>query len=159
LPFCGDRADDRHTLNTRPGTLSAVTVSAPLVLADDDGTLLDASPAACELLGTALERLVGRRLDELGGSARNAEVADALAVMPGWQLMLLRVRRAGVLTPRERDALRLVAIGATTPQVAEQLGISAETVRTHVRNAMNKLGAHTRAQAIALAMRDGELSR
>jgi DNA-binding CsgD family transcriptional regulator len=45
----------------------------------------------------------------------------------------------------------------TTAAAAEQLGISPETVRTHVRNAMNKLGARTRAKAIAVAMRDGEI--
>jgi DNA-binding CsgD family transcriptional regulator len=45
----------------------------------------------------------------------------------------------------------------TTTVAAGQLGISPETVRTHVRNAMNKLGARTRAQAIAVALRDGEM--
>jgi DNA-binding CsgD family transcriptional regulator len=48
-------------------------------------------------------------------------------------------------------------MGMTTTAAADQLGISPETVRTHVRNAMNKLGARTRAQAIAVAMRDGEI--
>lgn len=66
-------------------------------------------------------------------------------------------RRGGQLTRREQESLRLVAMGMTTTVAAEQLGISPETVRTHVRNAMNKLGAHTRAQAIAVAMRDGEI--
>ncbi|MDT4940167.1 MAG: LuxR family transcriptional regulator, regulator of acetate metabolism [Pseudonocardiales bacterium] len=68
-----------------------------------------------------------------------------------------RSRRAGQLTRREQESLRLVAAGMTTIAAAEQLGISPETVRTHVRNAMNKLGARTRAQAIAVAMRDGEI--
>src|SRR3954452_24911698 len=68
-----------------------------------------------------------------------------------------RARRAGQLTRREQESLRLVAMGMTTIAAAEQLGISPETVRTHVRNAMNKLGARTRAQAIAVAMRDGEI--
>jgi DNA-binding CsgD family transcriptional regulator len=68
-----------------------------------------------------------------------------------------RARRAGQLTRREQESLRLVAMGMTTTAAAEQLGISPETVRTHVRNAMNKLGARTRAQAIAVAMRDGEI--
>ena len=68
-----------------------------------------------------------------------------------------RARRAGQLTRREQESLRLVAVGMTTIAAAEQLGISPETVRTHVRNAMNKLGARTRAQAIAVAMRDGEI--
>jgi|SRR4051794_9447336 len=70
---------------------------------------------------------------------------------------LPRARRAGQLTRREQESLRLVAMGMTTTAAAEQLGISPETVRTHVRNAMNKLGARTRAQAIAVAMRDGEI--
>jgi DNA-binding CsgD family transcriptional regulator len=61
------------------------------------------------------------------------------------------------LTRREQESLRLVAMGMTTTAAADQLGISPETVRTHVRNAMNKLGARTRAQAIAVAMRDGEI--
>lgn len=69
----------------------------------------------------------------------------------------IRARRAGQLTRREQESLRLVALGMTTSAAAEQLGISPETVRTHVRNAMNKLGARTRAQAIAVAMRDGEI--
>jgi PAS domain S-box-containing protein len=68
-----------------------------------------------------------------------------------------RARRAGQLTRREQESLRLVAMGMTTTAAADQLGISPETVRTHVRNAMNKLGARTRAQAIAVAMRDGEI--
>jgi PAS domain S-box-containing protein len=68
-----------------------------------------------------------------------------------------RGRRAGQLTLREQESLRLVALGMTTTAAAERLGISPETVRTHVRNAMNKLGARTRAQAIAVAMRDGEI--
>jgi PAS domain S-box-containing protein len=68
-----------------------------------------------------------------------------------------RTRRTGQLTRREQESLRLVARGMTTAVAAEQLGISPETVRTHVRNAMNKLGARTRAQAIAVAMREGEI--
>ena len=47
--------------------------------------------------------------------------------------------------------------GKTSRQIGHDLFISPETVRTHVRNAMNKLGARTRAQAIAIAMRDGEI--
>jgi PAS domain S-box-containing protein len=67
-------------------------------------------------------------------------------------------RHGGRLTRREQESLRLVARGMTTTVAAQQLGISPETVRTHVRNAMNKLGARTRAQAIAVALRDGEIA-
>lgn len=59
------------------------------------------------------------------------------------------------LTPREREVVRLVALGATTRHISEDLSLSSETVRTHVRNAMAKTGAHTRAQLVALALSGG----
>jgi DNA-binding NarL/FixJ family response regulator len=65
--------------------------------------------------------------------------------------------RVGVLSPREREVLHLLADGMTGEQVAERLVISTETVRTHVRNAMAKLEANTRVHAIAIALRQGEI--
>jgi PAS domain S-box-containing protein len=56
------------------------------------------------------------------------------------------------LTNREREVVTLIALGHETPQIAEELHISPETVRTHVRNAMAKLGAHTRAQLVAVVL-------
>jgi DNA-binding CsgD family transcriptional regulator len=53
---------------------------------------------------------------------------------------------------REREVLALLAGGATDRQVAASLHLSPATVRTHVRNAKAKLGARTRAQAVALAL-------
>ncbi len=58
------------------------------------------------------------------------------------------------LTRRERDVIGLIALGYSTAQSASELGISSETVRTHVRNAMSKLGAHSRAQLVALTLSD-----
>ncbi|GIJ45613.1 hypothetical protein Val02_24990 [Virgisporangium aliadipatigenens] len=64
-----------------------------------------------------------------------------------------RGRRAGdELTDRERDVLKLVAKGEPTRRIAGQLGISRETVETHIRAGMRKLGARTRTEAAALAM-------
>ncbi len=56
------------------------------------------------------------------------------------------------LTPREREVVELVALGANTRAIASKLTLSPETVRTHVRNAMDKTGAHTRAQLVAIAL-------
>jgi PAS domain S-box-containing protein len=58
---------------------------------------------------------------------------------------------AAALTPREREVVMLVALGHTGAEIAEQLGLSPETVRSHVRNAMAKTGSHTRAQLVAVA--------
>ncbi|GFJ95770.1 helix-turn-helix transcriptional regulator [Phytohabitans rumicis] len=58
--------------------------------------------------------------------------------------------RAGTeLTDRERDVLHLVAAGEPTRRIAGQLGISTETVETHIRSGMRKLGARTRTEAAA----------
>lgn len=56
------------------------------------------------------------------------------------------------LTDRERDILRLLARGASTHQIMDALSISRNTVRSHVQHLLDKLHAHTRAQAVQVAM-------
>ena len=57
------------------------------------------------------------------------------------------------LTQRERDVLRLLADGLSNEEIGKHLFISPETVRTHVRKAMDELDADTRTQAVAKALR------
>ncbi len=57
------------------------------------------------------------------------------------------------LTPREIGVLTLLAHGQTNDQAANRLGISPDTVQSHVHHAMKKLGAESRTQAVAAAMR------
>lgn len=59
------------------------------------------------------------------------------------------------LTAREREVLELVANGLSGQQVGHVLGISANTVRTHVQNLMRKLGVRSRLEAVSLAHRAG----
>jgi PAS domain S-box-containing protein len=56
------------------------------------------------------------------------------------------------LTKREREVVTLIALGQDTAEIAKELHISPETVRTHVRNAMSKLGARTRAHLVAIVL-------
>jgi DNA-binding NarL/FixJ family response regulator len=56
------------------------------------------------------------------------------------------------LSGRESEIVRLVADGATGPEIADELQIAHDTVRTHVRNAMNKQGARSRAHLVAKAL-------
>jgi PAS domain S-box-containing protein len=58
-------------------------------------------------------------------------------------------------TSRELEVLALLAGGRTDVQIAELLGLSPATVQTHVRNAKAKIGARTRAQAVAIALQRG----
>jgi DNA-binding NarL/FixJ family response regulator len=66
--------------------------------------------------------------------------------------------RMPTLTERERDVLRLLADGRANEGIAAELGISAETVRTHIRKAMDKLDADTRTHAVATALRQSLIS-
>ena len=63
----------------------------------------------------------------------------------------------GKLSARELEVVRLVARGETGPEIAAELGIAHETVRTHVRNAMTKLGARSRAHLVAKALGEGHV--
>lgn len=61
----------------------------------------------------------------------------------------------GTLSERQREIVGLVAHGRTGPEIADELLISHDTVRTHVRNAMTKVGARSRAHLVAKALGDG----
>ena len=61
------------------------------------------------------------------------------------------------LTPRELDVLSYIAIGCTNADAAQRLGLLPETVKSYLRSAMRKLGAHTRLEAVAAARRAGLL--
>lgn len=63
------------------------------------------------------------------------------------------------LTEREIDVLRLVALGASNPQIADELVISVNTVKVHLRNILDKLCVENRAQAAVYAVRWGLLPR
>jgi DNA-binding NarL/FixJ family response regulator len=62
------------------------------------------------------------------------------------------------LSPREREIMHLMAEGGTAQDVSDQLGVSVETVRTHVRNVIRKLQARNRVHAIAMALQRGDIT-
>lgn len=62
---------------------------------------------------------------------------------------------APLLSPRERETLTLLAAGYSTAQMAQQMGISKETVRNHVKGLLRSLGASSRVEAIAKGRRFG----
>jgi PAS domain S-box-containing protein len=115
-------------------------------------------PGSGEYCGT-------RALVRADGSEIEVEFAARLAQVDGRRLAIYVAlqqagdpREAGTpihglpLTVREREVVTLIALGLDTAEIAQELHISTETVRTHVRNAMSRLGAHTRAQLVAIAI-------
>lgn len=65
--------------------------------------------------------------------------------------------RIGVLSPRERESLRWLSEGHQTDRIAHEMGISMPGVKKHFASARKKLGARTREQALALAIRYGQI--
>jgi len=72
--------------------------------------------------------------------------------------LLLRVQssatRRSPLTPREDEVLALLAQGVAAAEISARLHITPKTTATHIEHILAKLGAHSRAEAVALALRD-----
>jgi PAS domain S-box-containing protein len=110
---------------------------------DDSGTILRPDRSELEIdFAASMVRMSGRRL-----AVYVMLVKSARPVTPK------RPRGAKrALTKRERQIITEIALGNESPQIAANLHISPETVRTHVRNAMSKLNARTRAHLVAQTM-------
>jgi PAS domain S-box-containing protein len=64
-------------------------------------------------------------------------------------------RAPGGLSPRELEIVRMIARGESGPEIAAELHIAHDTVRTHVSNAMKKVGARSRAHLVAKVLSEG----
>jgi DNA-binding CsgD family transcriptional regulator len=71
--------------------------------------------------------------------------------------MRKRKRRVNVLTERQHHVLKRIAMGKTADAIAVELGVTAPTIKDHIKRIFAKLGAVDRAHAVALAMRKGVL--
>jgi len=107
---------------------------------------LDAGVRAFVVKEAPLEGL-NRALETVAGGGRYVD--------PVVSASLLLDTDGPTLTDRERDVLRLLADGCSYDEAGKQLYISPETVRAHVAKALTKLGARTRTQAVAEALRAG----
>ncbi|MBC8166806.1 MAG: response regulator transcription factor [Bryobacteraceae bacterium] len=84
--------------------------------------------------------------------------AAGLTVLRSSDLEALPLRNGGEqvsLSPRELEVLRLVADGLANKEISYRLGISEHTVKFHVNSILTKLNASTRAEAVAIGMRQG----
>lgn len=94
-------------------------------------------------------------------TAVRAAAAGGAYVAPELRQAIAEIGGGGperVLSDRERQIFALLADGRSNEDIAENLFLSVETVRTHIRNGMRKLGAHTRAHAVVVALRNEEIS-
>jgi DNA-binding NarL/FixJ family response regulator len=160
-------APDVSVIDIRLGEDSGIELTALLIDADPDRRIvLYTGSNEIELLIKGLDSGArGYALKEGTQSELRAAITTVAEggtyVDPRLHSALLSRRATQtqrMLSKREREIMDLLAQGLTGEQVAERLYLSPETIKTHIRNAMNKLEAHTRVHAIAIALRKGFIS-
>jgi DNA-binding NarL/FixJ family response regulator len=125
--------------------------------------------ASSEKLRTSLAAALrtNPEFEVVGVAASSAEVppsADIILIARASAGSTVAARRAGsniidgtILSNREREILALLADGLVNKQIAARLGISTNTVKTHLELLFDKLGVATRAEAVATGVRRGLL--
>lgn len=104
-----------------------------------------------------------RSLGEVTSAVRAAASGEALISPEMLARLLPRLSRTGTgtrhqeLTEREREVLGLLADGLTNAAIAKHLMVSVHTVRNHIANLSAKLGAHSKLEALSIAVREGLL--
>jgi PAS domain S-box-containing protein len=110
---------------------TAKTTDAEVILVDEDGDRM-----AVEVHSVRLLR--GDRVVGVFGHVEHEPTSEPVTALTA-------------LTPRQSEILRLLEHGRSTGQIAEELHLSRETVRNHIRHMLRALGVHSRLEAVALA--------
>ena len=148
--------------------MDGVTAITPLLTARPDARILvftayDTSERVFAAIqaGAKGYLLKGAPVEELTRAIRTVHADGSYLESRVASTLLAEVRAprrgGGRLSERERAVLRLVAAGLTSKQIARELTITERTVQFHVTGLLNKLGAESRAQAVAIAAERGLL--
>ena len=113
---------------------TAQVTDTKVMLVDQDGGRVQVDVSSCPLME-------GHRLVGVFGQISDIEDEPEDFLHPH-------------LTPRQTEVLRLLKKGRSTDQIAQELHLSTETVRNHVRHLLRALGVHTRLEAVAVARRE-----
>jgi NarL family two-component system response regulator LiaR len=143
---------------TRQIAARAPTVRILLLTASDDVELgmvgLRAGAAGHQVKGVPVARIVDAVVrmaagEPVVGPQLTWRLIESLRALPVGGHGVRPVRSA--LTPREWEVLDLMCAGHSVDQIADELVLARDTVRTHVKRLLRKLGAHSQAEAISIA--------
>lgn len=142
-----DLIDTIHSISPRT---SVIVITA----AEEEDVLLAAVQAGCAGFITKTAGLV-----EMRTAVRQVASGEAALDARALGRLLARLNRRSrsriALTPRERQILAGICAGRTNAEIARQLDLSVNTVRNQVQGVLFKLGAHSKLQAAAIAVREG----
>jgi len=138
----------------RPFVRTALQARVPVL------ALIEGDPAALRgmLQGGAAAVLDLRASAEAIRASSAAIHAGLVVWQPSGELDPSPGAKPAPLSPREREVLAGVAAGLSNKLIGRQLALSPNTVKFHLQEAFDKLGVASRAEAVAVAMRRGELS-
>ncbi|MFL6076171.1 MAG: response regulator [Mycobacteriales bacterium] len=143
--------------------LAALAAAAPrariLVLTGEATAAVAARVAEAGGSGLVLKSARLRDLEAAVRQVAAGEVVFAPGLLPGVLDRLTgRVRRAGAtLTAREWQTLLLLSEGASMAEITGRLGVARNTARNHIQRVLEKLGARSKLEAVAIARREGLL--
>jgi DNA-binding NarL/FixJ family response regulator len=140
------------------------TMVVMLTGSTDDQLLLAAIEAGCAGFLTK-----DRAASEVAAAVRAAAVGESVIPAATLARLLPKLSRASRglgrgrglgsdLTEREREVLGFVARGWSNKAIASELYLSVNTIRNYVQYVLNKLGAHSKLEAVSTAVREGILS-
>ena len=133
-----------------PGTKAVILSGWP-----DEDLLAAAIDAGCSAVLSK-----NRAFDELLHTIRDVQKGEVTLPLSSLPSVLARIRTPGGpagtdLTTRELEVLSLLAEGLSTEAISERLVISIHTVRNHIQRIIMKLGAHSKLEAVSMALRQG----
>ena len=143
-----------HELLSKHPSLGVIIVTG----ADDDELMLEAIEAGCAGFLTKSQTAA-----QVAEAVRTVASGEALISTQTLARLLSSLRRRelvhGVdLTDRERELLERMAVGATNRAIAEEMYLSVNTVRNYTQSILNKLGAHSKLEAVSKAVSCGIIS-
>jgi two-component system nitrate/nitrite response regulator NarL len=133
------------------GSLPGIAI---LLLAERADSAAEATALAAGCRGVVGKDQVAEALVSALCAARGVVVPPAGPSSAGMEPFVPTLR----LTLREREVLGLLAAGLSTPRIGKELKIAHNTARAHVQRVIEKLGAHSKLEAVALARRAGMLA-
>jgi PAS domain S-box-containing protein len=119
----------------------AQKIAGTAAVTDSEAVLLDASGARIDVEISSVPLRSGDRVIGVFGQFVQHEASQPTPPHPA-------------LTPRQTEILQQLQRGRSTRQIAEELHLSPETVRNHVRHVLKALGVHSRLEAVAVAQRE-----
>jgi len=146
----------RWSGNDHPEPIGAIDAIRALLRSEPTlGIVAHGDRAERHLASAALQAGASAYVSRTAGAEQLRRAAEAALAQERFVDPAVPPRGSrGKLTKRQREILQLLANGESTSVAARELDLSEETIKTHTKNALGRLGARNRTHAVAIALRE-----